>query len=1015
LYFETYGFHGGFGLKRAVALSMSFVLLLTVLSTVMLFASHVSVVNGIPTRAVTGNEKNSSGLMQSASFSTVEVWDSDDDGLDEIYCGGAGRSNPKTRGISAYEYVVSNSTWVSFGSGLPGPSGGEYYGALGLGDVNEDGNLDIVAPIPSQWYSTSTNAVEIWTSNSGGTFSKSHTFSPGKSTNEAEVADLDGDDDPDIVFSYYGGVKVYFGSGSATSWTEKSPTANGYEMDGVAAGDLNNDGLMDLIATPYFNTKKVFMYIQGSSRTWSEVTFKNTGSEAFGVKIADLNGDGNNDVIYGSKSEGIKVWGGNGGGSSGGTSFTWTDNSSGLPTGNPSWQQVELGDVDGDGDLDMIAISNGQDRARIFINNQPNAWTELFTSSGDYLTIGGSGYGANFADFDGDGDLDAVGASWGGGIDAYTIHSSTTTPPPPVNERPVPDAGDDIEVMLGETVNLDGTGSTDHEDAPTGDPAGDVLFYDWNVTSFPPGSTIRDSSLSPDENSAEPSFVPDQVGRYQLTLRVRDPDDDWSEVADTDTVGILVNKPNDPPVADAGIDQSGYVGDEFTLDGSGSSDIDGSITAYEWSCTSHTVSFTGQETVTARFTTSEAGTYIIQLRSYDDNDTWSDPDEMQVLVLEVWENLPPTANAGPDQDVLVGELVTLDGSRSSDADGSIVEWEWTSTTHPSLVFTYPNSSSPDLTPSEDGDHSIRLRVRDDNDTWSTFDSVLVTVTEPYVNPVPVANAGPDQDVQVGDTVTLDGRGSSDSNGFIVRYNWSCTSHTVTLIGGTGSTPSFIPIATEDHIFTLTVSDDEDAWSVDDTVVIHVSPIPVVETFDITIGPFSYDDNTVLSGATVLLVKGDLSWTQVTDSSGEVTFDDLEAGAYKCKVEIDGKDVISLFDVTIGAGGFLSIPGGLPKAPKEVVPVDDDDDTEPVDDDDDTGSSKSGSGGAVVVVVIIVVLLFIAAGVVGFFIFMKNKDEDEETDDDPDVSEKECSNCNVKMDYNEDFKRYKCPDCGRYQR
>ncbi|MGA1849088.1 MAG: PKD domain-containing protein, partial [Thermoplasmatota archaeon] len=781
-------------MKRAAALGLTALLLFASLSVYHSAGTLTGQVNGAPTRGtVTGNEKNSSGLPQSASFTTVETWDADDDGKYEIYLGGAGRSNPRTQGISAYEFSTSTSSWSTFGSGLPGSSSGEYYGALGLGDVNKDGNLDIVAPIPSQWYATSTNAVEIWTSSSSQAFTKAHTFTPGKSTNQAIVEDLDGDSNPDIVFSYYGGLKAYFGSGSATSWTESSPTANGYEMDGVAAGDLNHDGLMDLVATPYFSTRKIYMYIQGSSRSWSEITFKQTTNEAYGIQIADINGDGDNDVAYATKGEGIKVWCGDGGGSVGGTSFTWTSNSTGLPTSGGDWNQLELGDVDLDSDLDIISISSGQDRARIFINNQPSSWTELFTSSTDYLTVGGSGYGANFVDFDGDSDLDAVACSWGGGIDAYTIHTSGTTPPPPEpNRKPMPDAGEDQQIFLGEPVRLDGTASTDPEDAPDGDTAGSKLIYDWNVTKYPAGSIIRDSSLSPSDSNPKPSFTPDKVGTYEISLRVKDQDGDWSNETDTDAVSVVVIKPNDPPVADAGPDRSVFVDDQVQLDGSGSRDIDGSIVLYEWRCLSHTVTINNDDQVEASFTPDQQGTFVISLRVQDDNGTWSSPDEVLITAIQRGQNLPPTADAGPDQAYYLGDSITLDGSGSMDLDGDIVTWEWTSTSHPSLDFTDPNSSSPSFTPTGGGAHVIQLRVRDDNRSWSAPDTVTITVIVPAVNVIPVANAGTDLSAMVGDLVTLDGRDSYDPDGIIEAFNWTCTSHTVTLMEALTARPSFIP-------------------------------------------------------------------------------------------------------------------------------------------------------------------------------------------------------------------------------
>jgi len=700
---------------------------------------------GQPSRSMQGITYTSSGLLQSGSFSTVEVADQDGDGKYELYLGGAGRNSPRTPGIKAYEYDPSSSSWSAFGSGLPTTG---YYGGLGLGDVNGDGNVDIVAPVPTMWYATSTNKVEIFTSNSQSAFSLAHTFSPGESTNEAEIADIDGDSYNDIAFTTYSRVRVYFGSGSATSWTESSPPSAGNEMDGIALGDLNNDDLLDIVSTPYFNSKVVRMYIQETARNWTEITFKNTVNEAFGVKIADMNGDGNNDVVYGSRGEGIKVWCGNGGGSSGGTSFSWTDNSTGLPTGGGSWQQVELGDVDSDGDLDIIASSNGQNRTRIYLNNLPGSWTELFSSTPLYLGSGASGYGANFGDWDGDGHLDAAGCSWGGGVDAWNIVWSGTPPPPVRNQRPVPKAPSDIVQMLGTSVILDGRNSTDADSAPSGDVNGTALVYQWNFTRIPPGSLINDGSLSPNDTAAIVTFAPDVPGIYDISLAVFD-GEYWSNLTDEDSVRVLMEKPNEPPVAVAGPDQSGYEDTLYVLDGSGSHDPDGEITVWEWTCTSHELALDDADTSTPSFTPADPGTYTFRLRVMDDNSTWSAPDTVNVTAARVGENVPPVANAGEDQTVLLGEEVYLDGSGSSDPDGEIITWEW-SCVNRDPIFSDLNTSSPHFTAEEEGTYEISLRVMDSNLTWSSPDVVNVIVEVPYHNPPPVADAGEDIHAEVGE-------------------------------------------------------------------------------------------------------------------------------------------------------------------------------------------------------------------------------------------------------------------------
>lgn len=967
---------------------------------ILLLAVSFSVIHpldGEPTRGITGKSYSSSGLPQSASFSTVEVFDHDDDGKDEIYLGGAGRGSPKIQGIQAYEYNPSTKAWSAYGSGLPGTSSGDYYGALGLGDVNKDGNMDIVAPCPTQWYSSSTKKVEIFTSNSQGAFTLAHTFSPEQSTNEAEIADIDGDGSMDIAYSTYKGVEVQFGSGSATSWTKSSPSAAGNEIDGIALGDLNNDGLMEIVATPYFSSTAIRLYVQGASRSWTEITFKDANSEAFGIKIADLNNDGYNDVVYGDRNDNIYVWCGNGGGSTGGTAFSWTDNSSGLPTDFSDPQQVELGDVNEDGKLDIIASANGKNYSRIFLNNQPNAWTEMFSSSRLYLGSGADGYGANFGDWDGDGHLDAAGCSWGNGVDAWIINHDSA--PPPENDPPMPDAGADQEIMLGETVNLDGTGSSDPEDAPSGDTAGDILTYDWNVTSYPTGSLIRDGSLSPSDSSAVPSFVPDKVGTYVLTLSVKDSKDKWSNLSDEDEVTIIVHKPNDPPVADAGPDASDFVGEEIFLDGSDSHDIDGEIEYHEWSCTSHTVTINDQGTATVSFTPDTASTYNFRLRVRDDNDTWSAYDHVNVTAVEVGQNIPPIADAGPNQEVMLGDTVTLDGSMSMDNDGDIVTWEWTCTSH-TVEFTAPNSSSPIFTPAVAGTYSISLRVKDNNGSWSSTDTVEIFVEEPYFNSRPVADAGEDIEVHVGDLVTLDGRGSSDQNGDIISYNWTCTSHEITLNSALTARPSFVPDASGTYVFTLAVSDDEDAWSVEDGITVTVLEVPEDLTFTITLGPFQYDDDTPVIGAEVVLTVGMETLTSTTDGTGSASFADIPEGEHSAMVVLGGVTVIASFPVEVENDGGIYYPDGYGKAVKEDPVVDDDDVTPPEDDDSDEDGSSAG-----LVIGVIFAITLLAGGGVGLFLFMNRKKEEEE--------EKKCPHCGGDMEYSEDFDRSKCRECGRY--
>ena len=184
-------------------------------------------------------------------------------------------------------------------------------------------------------------------------------------------------------------------------------------------------------------------------------------------------------------------------------------------------------------------------------------------------------------------------------------------------------------------------------------------------------------------------------------------------------------------------------------------------------------------------------------------------------------NLAPVAHAGPDRTLTDSggdgvELVTLDGSASTDSDGTIVSHEWREGGTVVGLIAAPQVWLPV------GTHTLTLQVTDDDGATGT-DSVVVTVMPPPNLP-PVAHAGADQVVtdNNGDgveSVMLNGSSSSDSDGAIVSYEWR-EGNTVV---GSGATPT-ISFAIGSHSLTLRVSD-EDGGTGTDSVVVTINPRP----------------------------------------------------------------------------------------------------------------------------------------------------------------------------------------------
>ena len=161
-----------------------------------------------------------------------------------------------------------------------------------------------------------------------------------------------------------------------------------------------------------------------------------------------------------------------------------------------------------------------------------------------------------------------------------------------VNDPPLASAGPDQTVSDAdgtgiETVILDGSGSYD--------PDGSISSYNWTegVALLGTGETISCDFA---------------VGTHTITLTVTD--DKGASAGDECIITVVANQ---APVADAGPDQSAYVGDSVTFDGSSSSDPDGSIVNYDWD-------FGDGESgsgVTVSHAYSEAGTYAVTLTVTD--------------------------------------------------------------------------------------------------------------------------------------------------------------------------------------------------------------------------------------------------------------------------------------------------------------------------------------------------------------------------------------------------------------
>ena len=237
------------------------------------------------------------------------------------------------------------------------------------------------------------------------------------------------------------------------------------------------------------------------------------------------------------------------------------------------------------------------------------------------------------------------------------------------NVPPTAEAGANQTATTGQKVCLDGSQSSDKD--------GDPLTYHWTVVSAPSDS---DADLD-NPISITPCITPDKSGRYIVRLVV---DDGISESVPDDVL-IDVASPNAPPVANAGEDKTFSKNSIITLDGTESYDPDNDPLIYTWSIISKPPGSTSvlSSPISSKPTilADKEGTFVFQLLV---EDSWyrSAYDDVAITVI----NDPPAAPIETAGTQVMNEVITLDGTKSSDPNRDNLSFAW-------LIRTAPGGSS----------------------------------------------------------------------------------------------------------------------------------------------------------------------------------------------------------------------------------------------------------------------------------------------------------------------------------
>ncbi len=295
--------------------------------------------------------------------------------------------------------------WYGDGSGnMSAPRYLPFKGdvrSVAVADFDEDGLKDIVLSIQRE-----ASGIMVWLNQSERRWVRGINPIEINNYEGVETADINGDGHMDIIAANatsdtQGGIQVWLGDGKGTWPLESGPTVSGIFMDVVLA-DFDQDGFLDLAGAGWGSYGALKVWFGDGTGGWSSTLPVSKGS-FYGLSVGDINADGNMDVLAGSYRKGVQIFIGDGRGD-----FIST---SSLEENDSFWQALSV-DLNGDGLMDLLAGSVNSKGIKAWKNAGPNSWTPIkgrFPSKGIF-------YGIEIADLDKDGRDDICAASFGEGI-----------------------------------------------------------------------------------------------------------------------------------------------------------------------------------------------------------------------------------------------------------------------------------------------------------------------------------------------------------------------------------------------------------------------------------------------------------------------------------------------------------------------------------------------------------------------------------------------------------------------
>ncbi len=298
-------------------------------------------------------------------------------------------------------------------------------------DLDADGDTDVLAAAYDEgevtWWRNDGGDATTWTRQTVGTLIGAH---------NVYAEDVDGDGVRDVLAVSQGeGIVTWWqnGGGDPITWTQQVITGGYPAASAVYATDVDGDGDADVMAASCVNPGSIAWWCNqgGDPIVWEEQVIDPDFALAHWVHAADFDGDGDTDVLGAAYTESDIAWWEN----DGGHPIRWEEHV--IDTYFAGALVTHAADIDGDGDTDVMGTAGVANAVTWWENADGcgTAWEEHAVS-----TTATGAWAGHVADMDGDGDLDLLASAEG--IDQILWWEVTDFRPSGVLTSSILDAGE---------------------------------------------------------------------------------------------------------------------------------------------------------------------------------------------------------------------------------------------------------------------------------------------------------------------------------------------------------------------------------------------------------------------------------------------------------------------------------------------------------------------------------------------------------------------------------------------